>query len=71
MADGSKEPVALSADERIEGFVRLWSEIKSNFAFFDRLPDLDWEKVLTEYLPLVRKEQSNQEYFRLLTRCVA
>lgn len=71
MADGSKEPVALSADERIEGFVRLWSEIKNNFAFFDRLPDLDWEKALTEYLPLVRKEQSNQEYFRLLTRCVA
>jgi carboxyl-terminal processing protease len=71
MPDRSKEPDVLSADERIEGFVRLWSEIKYNFAFFDRLPDLNWEKVLTEYLPQVRKNQSNQEYIRLLSRCMS
>lgn len=71
MTEGSRAPAALSADERLEGFVRLWSEIKYNFAFFSRLPGLDWDKVLTEYLPLVREEQSNQNYYRLLARCVA
>jgi len=71
MTEGSKATGPLSAAERIEGFVRLWSEIKYNFVFFSRLPSLDWDKVLTEYLPLVREEQSNQDYYRLLSRCVA
>lgn len=51
-----REQNARSA-ERLEGFVLLWSEIKYNFAFFSRLPGLDWDKVLTEYLPLVREYQ--------------
>jgi carboxyl-terminal processing protease len=61
----------MSADERIEIFVRAWSEVKYNFANFDKVPDLNWDKVLTEYLPLVRKDQTNWEFARLMIRCIA
>ncbi|MHC4527210.1 MAG: hypothetical protein ACYS29_04960, partial [Planctomycetota bacterium] len=61
----------ISVDERLLGFARLWSEIKYNFAFFDQVPDLDWDAVLEEYLPKIRKEQTTEEYYRLLEQCVA
>lgn len=61
----------LSADERVECFVRMWSEVKYNFAFFDQVPELDWDKVLTDYIPKVRAEQANYEFGRLMTSCVA
>ena len=51
--------------------MRLWSEVKYNFAFFDRVPELDWDKVLDEYLPKVLQEQTTEEYYRLLERCIA
>jgi len=62
---------ALTAEERIAGFVRLWSEIRYNFAFFEKVPDLNWDKTLEEYLPKVSRPQSTEDYYRLLQRCVA
>jgi C-terminal processing protease CtpA/Prc len=62
---------SLSAHDRVVGFVRLWSEIKYNFAFFDQVPELDWDKVLEEYLPKLQREQTTKQYYRLLERCVA
>lgn len=61
----------LTANERVAGFVRLWSEVKYNFAFFDQVPHVDWDAVLEEYLPKVRQAQSTEEYYRVLKRCVA
>lgn len=61
----------LTADERTEIFVRAWSEIKYNFVNFDKVPELDWDKVLVDFLPLVREDQTNWEFNRLMTRCVA
>jgi len=56
----------LTAEQRLYGFTQFWTEVKYNFAFFDQVPDLDWDKVLYEYLPLIQKEQSNEEYYRTL-----
>ncbi len=61
----------LTANERVAAFARLWSEVKYNFAFFDQVPELDWDRVLEEYLPNVVEEQSLDEYYRLLQRCIA
>jgi C-terminal processing protease CtpA/Prc len=61
----------ISVDERLAGFVQLWSEIKYNFAFFDQVPELNWDKVLEEYLPEIRKEQTTEQYYRLLEQYVA
>jgi hypothetical protein len=69
-ADSGK-PNVISAEERVAGFVRLWSEVKYNFAFFERVPEVDWDKVLEEYLPKVLQEQSTEEYYRFLEGCIA
>ena len=61
----------LSREERVECFVRLWSEVGRNFAFFDQVPELDWDGVLTEYLPKAMADQTNYEFGCLMRRCVA
>lgn len=57
--------------ERIAGFVRLWSEVKYNFAFFDRQPELDWDRVLVEWIPRVQEAKTASAYYRELERCMA
>jgi len=64
-------PVQLTETERLAGFVNLWSEVKYNFAFFDQVPDLDWDAVLIEYLPKVQQARSTADYYDLLKKCVA
>jgi len=67
----SVESSRLTADERVWGFLHLWYEVKYNFAFFDHVPELNWDRVRLRYLPLVKQEQSDAEYYRLLQRCLA
>ncbi|MCY3766551.1 MAG: S41 family peptidase [Gemmatimonadetes bacterium] len=72
LTDTDQMPVpTLTASERVATFARLWSEVKYNFAFFDQVPDLDWDSVLEEYLPRVMEERSFHEYYLLLQRCIA
>ena len=40
----------LSWEEKIAGLSRLWAEVKYNFAFFERLPDVAWDSLYVEYL---------------------
>ncbi len=61
----------LTVDERIYGLTQFWTEVKYNFAFFDKVPDLNWDQKLQEYLPQVRAEQTDAEYYRLLERLCA
>lgn len=61
----------MSAIQRVTGFVHLWSEVRYNFAFFDKFPQLNWDNVLHRYLIEVEKEQTTAEYYRLLQKCLA
>jgi C-terminal processing protease CtpA/Prc len=61
----------LTPAQRVEAFTRLWSTVKFNFANFDLVPELNWEDVLSEYLPKVIQDQSNDEYILLLKECIA
>jgi len=69
--DIDKNELKLNPDERTEIFVRLWTKIKYNFANFDLVPEVSWDQVLEERLPLVRQDQSNKDFAKLLTKCVA
>ena len=64
-------PRKLPEAERLAGFARLWSDVKYNFAFFDRVPELDWDKVLVEYIPKIQQAETEDEYFCVLARCLA
>lgn len=56
---------------RIAGFCKLWSEVKYNFAFFEQVPDLDWEEVLEEYIPKVQAAETAVAYYDVLRECIA
>lgn len=61
----------LTSEERLFGFVNFWTEVKYNFAFFDQVPKLDWDAVLLEYLPRFQSDQSNTDYYKLLSEVCA
>ena len=61
----------LSREQRIFGFTQFWTEVKYNFAFFDQVPDLNWDHVFIEYLPLVEQDQSDAEYYKTMKRMCA
>jgi carboxyl-terminal processing protease len=64
-------PVEISEAERIAGFARLWSEVKYNFAFFDQVPEIDWDQILIEYIPKVQAAKTAVDYYKVLRRCIA
>lgn len=56
----------LTEDERVAGLSKLWSEVKYNFVYPERLVEIDWDKLYLSYLPKVRAAKSTYEYYRLL-----
>ncbi|HAY71735.1 MAG TPA: hypothetical protein DCX89_07565 [Saprospirales bacterium] len=60
-----------TATERLVGFIDFWTEVKYNFAFFDQVPEVDWEKVKQDYIPKMLMPQSNTAYYKLLTEICA
>ncbi len=61
----------LTADERLFGLIQFWTEVKYNFVFSERLNSLNWNKLLQEYLPKIKSDQSNYEYYKLLQKLCA
>ncbi|MEK6572010.1 MAG: S41 family peptidase [Bacteroidota bacterium] len=61
----------LSTAERIVGLTKLYMEVKYNFANWDNVPELDWDKTFTEYLSKVEKEQTDEEYYLTLKKFIS
>lgn len=57
---------ALSEDEKVAGLSKFWSEARFNFANFDLVPALDWDRTYFEFLPRVRQTKSTLEYYQVL-----
>jgi hypothetical protein len=57
---------SLTTEEKIAGLSKLWAEAKFGFAFFDQVPDLDWDAVYISYIPRVIATKSTKGYYRLL-----
>jgi len=62
-----KWPV-LTKEQRIFGLVTIYSAAKQHFAYFEQVPELDWDQAFMDFLPLVEKEQSLLEYYQTLRR---
>lgn len=61
----------LDEETRIAGLTMLWEEVNRNFVNFDLAPDIDWDALYRENLPLVRHVSSRREYYKILTSLVA
>lgn len=67
----SETPVSpddLTEEEKLYGLSLFWKEASYNFAFFDQVPDLDFDSAYREYIPRVLATENTYEYYRELMR---
>lgn len=61
----------LPVEEKIAGISTLWMEAKLNFAFFDQVPDLDWDAEYLSALSRVMATPSTRDFYAILRQFVA
>jgi len=61
----------LSTEEKIYELSLLWMEAKYNFAFFDQVPDLNWDDCYRSFIPLVLKTKTDWAYYLVLQKFYA
>lgn len=61
----------LSDAEKVAGLSKLWSEAKYNFAYFDHIPNVDWDKLYLQYIPKIQSTTSTLAYYRVLKQFCA
>ena len=60
-----------SVEQKLLGLMTIWSEAKFNFPYFDRVPDLDWDRKVQEYIPRVIGADSLETYYEVLMEFAA
>ncbi|MBN1119218.1 MAG: hypothetical protein JXA77_18555 [Bacteroidales bacterium] len=58
----------ISDQEKTAGLAYLWSEAKYNFAYFDQVPDLNWDSLYFSFIPKVLATSSTKEYYDILKK---
>jgi carboxyl-terminal processing protease len=61
-------PAGLSDAEKLYGLSLFWKEASDNFAWFDQVPELDWDAAYREFIPKVLATRSTLEYYQVLQR---
>jgi C-terminal processing protease CtpA/Prc len=64
-------PSNLNDADRLYGLSLLWQEASYNFAFFDQVPQVDWDSTYRAFIPQVLESRSTLEYYRTLQRFLA
>jgi carboxyl-terminal processing protease len=70
-ADDSAAAPTLTDTEKLYGLSKIWQEVNYNFAFFDQVPELNWDSSYQAFIPQVLATRSTYEYYRVLQRFVA
>ncbi len=63
--------IHLTENEKTWGLMQIWAETKFNFAYFDQIPDLEWDKEVQGAIPKVLSAKSQVEYYQVLRELVA
>jgi C-terminal processing protease CtpA/Prc len=64
-------PADLSGSDKVFGLSLIWQEANYNFAFFDQVPDLDWDSAYRAFVPRVLATGTTYDYYQELKRFVA
>lgn len=56
----------LTSAERAAGVSIFWNQVRSDFAFFDNVQDLDWGQTYLTFLEKVEATSSTEDYYRAL-----
>ena len=70
LAEGQM-PWTGSAEQKLWGLMTVWSEAKYNFPYFDRIPDIDWDRKAQEYIPRVLAADGLEAYYDVLMEFAA
>lgn len=69
-AASATPPDVLTAEQREEVFLDMWSQVDKYYRYFDRR-DVDWDAVKEQYLPLARNAQSVGAFRTVLKQALA
>ncbi|OQX72211.1 MAG: hypothetical protein B6D61_14630 [Bacteroidetes bacterium 4484_249] len=61
----------ISVEERIYGLSKFWEEATYNFAFFENIPDVNYDELYKDYLTKVINEEDDYQYYRILQKFCA
>jgi C-terminal processing protease CtpA/Prc len=70
-AFGQTNDKSLSDAAKLFGLSYFWKEVGYNFAFFDQVPELNWDSAYQAYIPRVLATESTYDYYRELERFCA
>ena len=65
------EVVHLTESEMTWGLMQVWAETKFNFAYFDQVPEMEWDKEVQRSIPRVLSAKNHVEYYQILRELVA
>ena len=60
-----------SVEQKLWGLMTVWAEAKINFPYFDRIPAIDWDTKVQDYVPKVLSADSLEGYYEVLMEFVA
>lgn len=60
-------PNNITVEEKLEALSSFWSEVRYNFAFYDKLT-FDWDSLYHAYIPLVLRSPNDFAYSELMSK---
>lgn len=64
-------PNDISITDRIYGISKFWQEVNYNFAYFENIPNVDFDSIYKSYLDKVIIAKNDLEYYKILKRFCA
>jgi C-terminal processing protease CtpA/Prc len=66
----SQTEKTLSTEEKLYELSMLWKEASYNFAFFDQVPNLNWDSCYQDFIPLVMETKTDWEHYSVLKKFI-
>ena len=60
-----------SVEQKIWILMRVWAETRFNFAYFDQVPELDWDKEIKNAIRKILASENIVQYYQILQELVA
>ena len=60
-----------SVEQKIWALMQVWAEVRFNFAFFNQVPDLDWDQEVKNIIPRILASYDKASFYTVLQELVA
>lgn len=70
-SNAQQADTTLTDEKKIYGLSLFWQEANYNYAYFDNVPNLNWDSAYRAFIPQVLATTNNFQYYRVLQRFCA